>query len=275
MHTRLTIVEPSASPLLEALGLRAYDDFVSSTSGEIVGRSETSELRRLTASWTRPEGRAPGCPARFYLKVYRYRGRHRRSAVLAEKAEIEARNYGILRDVCGINTPNVVAHGRRSQGGWLLDGFILTREVPDARSLEQCVAAAGCSPGQAPGEVAFRRDVLLGTADLIARMHAAGFCHVDLQWQNLLIARGESDDPHIYVLDSSRGGLHRGGLRREHGRLRDLSSLYKMARRCLRRTEQVRWLRRYLGVRRLTPRHRLLVQTILYDRSVKDDDLAR
>jgi hypothetical protein len=275
MAARLTIADPSAVPLLESLGLGAYEDFVSCSVGEIISRSATSESRRLTGSAIRASDGAPGSPVRLYLKVYRYGGRNRRPAALPDKAEIEARNYRILRDLCDICTPEVLAYGRRSRRGWLTDGFILTREVLGARPFERCLpAATSLRTRAAPGETAFRRRLLHESADLVARMHAAGFCHVDLQWRNLLVAEGGPEGSRIYVLDSSRGGLLRLRLRREHGRLRDLSSLYRMARRRLRRTEQVRWLRRYLGVRRLTPMHRLLVQTIFYDRYIKDDDPA-
>ena len=273
MDTRLTIAEPSALTLLESLGLRCYEDYVSCTRGEVVGCGSTSESRRLTADSA--NAGASDCPIRLYLKVYRYEGRHRRWALLPDKAEIEARNYRILRDHCGLDTPAVLAFGRRSRDGWLTNGFILTREVPGARPLEEYVPAPTTRfTESAVHNAALRQYVLQETADLVSRMHAVGFCHVDLQWRNLRVADGETDRPRIYILDSSRGRLLRWRVRREHGRLRDLSSLVKMARRQMSRSEQIRWLRRYLGVRRLAPEHRVLVQTMLYDRSVKDDDPA-
>ncbi len=116
-----------------------------------------------------------------------------------------------------------------------------------------------------------RRHLLETTADLVARMHAAGFFHIDLQWRNLLVSEDGSRRPRVYVIDSVRGGPRRWRPFQMHGRLRDLSSLYKLARSQVPVREQVGWLWRYLGVRRLRHEHRVMIQTILCDRRIKDN----
>jgi hypothetical protein len=117
-----------------------------------------------------------------------------------------------------------------------------------------------------------RSRLLEETAGLVSRMHAAGFVHVDLQWRNLLVVENGGIGPTIYVIDSARGGLRGWVLYQLHGRLRDLSSLYKLGRVLLTRREQIRWLRRYLGVRRLSAcEHHALAWTILHDRGIKDN----
>lgn len=116
-----------------------------------------------------------------------------------------------------------------------------------------------------------RRHLLETTADLVSRMHAAGFFHIDLQWRNMLVSEDGARCPRVFVIDSARGGLRRSRLFQMHGRLRDLSSLYKLARFRVPVREQVGWLRRYLGVHRLQHEHRMMIQTILCDRRIKDN----
>lgn len=252
------------APALEAAGLRGYEDFVKAHDGDDVARSRTTETRRLTI-------RHAGTAHTLYLKVYRYDTGHRRPWFVRDKASIEAENYRLLRGRYGVAPPELIAFGSRRRGAWRRDAFIVTRAVADAVPLDE-YARRRCPAGNI--EAAERRRRLLErTADVIADMHAAGFFHIDLQWRNVLVCESAAGGLGIYLIDCTRGGLRRSRPRQWHGRLRDLSSLYKMAGVVLSRTEQVRWLRRYLGVRRLRALDRVLVQAIRYDRGIKDDGI--
>lgn len=262
MGTRLTIVETEMRSDLEAAGLRCYEDFVRGESHDVVGRSGTTRTRRIRL------GRVSD-GEEYYLKVYQYRGVRWRHRWRMDKGAVEARNYRLLRERCGMLVPDVVAHGSRRRGWRLLDAFILTRGVPEGTTLDVLfkkrwpTAGAGrCDP--------LRGWLLAEIAGIVARMHRAGFYHVDLQWRNLLVSGDVSASGGVYILDSPRGGLRRWGPHRAHGRLRDLSSLYKEARTRLTRTEQLRWLLLYAGARSLTEDLRLLIRTILRDRAIKD-----
>lgn len=252
MSITLTIVDDALRADLRAAGLVAYDDFLNCTQGEAAHQSVTTSTRRIVP-------RHSGIADTLYLKTYR---RGRLGGWMRNTPEREGRNYLILRDRCDINVPDVIAFGSRREFGRWTDGFILTRAVPHAVSLDRLTECA------AP----LRRYLLDCTSALVARMHAYGFYHIDLQWRNLLISDNGFDTPDIYVIDSARGGLRRWRVLREHGRLRDLSSLYKEARRRLTRKEQLRWLRAYLAVHRFAPQHRALIRTILYDRAIKDHE---
>lgn len=267
MRTRtwLKFVEPEMRPALEACGLRDYAAYVSCALGTLVGRSSTTETRRIDLGPKHGSGAV-------YLKAYRYGRGRRLSGFLRAKSWIEARNYRILRDRCDVRVPDVICLGSRRQGSRRVDAFIMTRGVRGARSLDAYAADRWPGAG-ASRDDAVRRSLLASTADLVSRMHAPGFFHVDLQWRNLLVAEDESGRLDVYVIDSARGGLRRWGVHRAHGRLRDLSGLFKLARRRLSRREQVEWLRRYLGVSKLSAReHHALVTSLLQDRGVKDSE---
>lgn len=264
----LTVHLPRMRPHLETRGLRRYEDYLACTLGEVVGRTGTTETRRILIDHDdRREA--------FYLKAYRYQDPRRPARLSGDKARREARNYRILLRRCGVSVPDVIAHGSRRRGWRLLDAFILTRGVPNATPLD-LYARRRWLAGHLTATDPTRRHLLDETADLLARMHHAGFFHIDMQWRNLLVSEDGTDRPPLFVIDSARGGLRRWGPYRMHGRLRDLSSLHKLGRLWLTRSEQIRWLRRYLGVRTLrAPEHHSLVQTILYDRSIKDNGTAQ
>ena len=207
-----------------------------------------------------------------YLKIHDYSYWHR-MRWRREKGELETANYALLGDRCGVNVPQVMAHGSRS-GGWRYrDGFILTRAIDGAQSLEALAAANAGRLGDG---------VARSVAEIVRRMHAASYFHIDLQWRNILMVTdarvgvesadggGLRVDPCIYLLDSPRGGVCMSGVGRAHGQIRDLSSLHKDARRWLSPRVQLRWLKCYLGGRRLTAIDRAMIRTILRDRAIKD-----
>lgn len=252
MSTLLTIADDALRDLLRTAGLYSYDDFLHCTLGEVVHESGTTLTRRIVL-------RHADFADTLYLKIYRPGPLHgwTRSRPLRE-----GRNYLLLRDRCAISVPDVIAFGsRRSFGRWK-DGFILTRAVPNAVPLDRVPECTG----------PLRRYLLDQTAAIVSRMHAVGFYHIDLQWRNLLVSDDGTDAPEVYVIDSARGGPRRWRILREHGRLRDLSSLSKEARHRLTSREQLRWLRFHLGVRRFAPAHRALIRTIHYDRAIKDHE---
>lgn len=231
-------------------------------------------------------------PCDFFIKVYRYAGDQWRHRFRRDKATLEAENYALLDDI-GIGTPGVVAFGSRRSSIRLVDAVIITRGLPDVISLDRLFEQRWPDDRKHAND-SLRADVLAQVLDEVRRMHDAGFFHIDLQWRNILIggwgeepsARpGESPRetvrhqpsarfgrPNVYFLDAPRGGLRRTPWAREHGRLRDLSCLYKEARRRLSRTEQLRWLLIYLGEDQVTPRARSMIHALSFDRSVKDND---
>lgn len=267
MGTRLVIDSAELKPLLEAAGLRRCEDFLTFGGGVVVARSNTTTTRRVELAGN-------GERAAVFLKTYHHDGPGRRRRLFRDKCAREARNYRLLRERCGAPVPEVVAHGARRRGWRIVDSFIMTRGIDLACSLDEFVAAHWPEAGRA-GEARLRRALLRDTAELIARMHRAAFFHIDLQWRNLLVALESPDRPRLYVLDCVRGGLRRTALGQAHGRVRDLSSLHKDGRRWLSAAEQLRWLRNYLGVRRLCAEGKALARAVLHDRRTKDAESRR
>ncbi|MCG8406867.1 MAG: lipopolysaccharide kinase InaA family protein [Phycisphaerales bacterium] len=263
MPDRLTILKPGMQSTLESGGFRVYEDYVSTMKGDVVSRSGTTETRRLVLNET-----VPACS--LFLKIYRYQGRNRRSFLRRDKCRLEARNYQILRGHCRVNVPDVIAHGCRRARCRLVDAFILTRGVPNAVPMSEYFTRRWQAPGPVPDDP-LRKYLLTETASMLARMHSAGFFHIDLQWRNLLVSDDGSSRPSIFVIDSARGELRKWPVHQAHGRLRDLSSLFKEARFHLTRCELFRWFRQYLGVPKLSDEHKAMIRTIQQDRLLKDE----
>ncbi len=264
MSERVIVESASHRALLDACELRTYADIMAlADRDDPIATSRSGRTFRVAL----PHGSGS---VDCYLKIHDY-SFWRRSRWRREKGAIEAANYALLRDRCGVNVPEVVAHGARTRGIRYRDGFILTAAIDASESLDAYALASD-------GRVDQR--LLRESALLVQRMHAASYFHVDLQWRNILVvgrSAGEgiatdssTDRIHLYLLDSPRGGIRSSAAGRMHGRIRDLSSLYKDARRWLTPRAQLRWLKCYLGRARLTSIDRGMIRTILRDRAIKD-----
>lgn len=264
MSERVIVGNAGHRAVLDECGLRTYADIMAlADRGEPIASSRSGRTFRVQLS---QESGSIDC----FLKIHDY-SFWRRLRWRREKSEIEAANYSVLRDRCAVNVPEVIAHGARTRGLRYRDGFILTRAIDASESLDAYAAAHD-------GRVDQR--LLRELALLVQRMHAASYFHVDLQWRNILVVESsaigdveaDSSAPgfQLYLLDSPRGGIRSSAAGRMHGRIRDLSSLYKDARRWLTPRAQLRWLKCYLGRARLTSIDRDMIRTILRDRAIKD-----
>lgn len=261
MGTRLAWLDSEAARDFTARGLTSYERLVNCEDADLVHRTGTTCTRRLA---TGPAGR----PTQYYLKVYCYGPGMRRGAWRRDKATIEAANYEYLRRTVGVDVPGVVCHGSRRRFGRLVDALLVTRAVDEAIPMGQFFLE-NCSADRSSRTMRLRGRLLERSADLVSRMHSRGFFHIDLQWRNLLVAPRGAEDVRLYVIDSPRGGVRRTGLMRHHGRLRDLSSLWKEGASRLRRSEQLRWFLRYMGSHRLGVEHRDMIRVLARDRHSK------
>lgn len=260
---RIVFPDYRAADEISGHGFANYEAFVNCNRGEIVSTTSHSQTRRIRIS--NDSGNRD-----VYLKVYNFAGRPLRVRLGRAKPLTEARNYATLHRL-GIAAPRVLAYGRRRRNGMLLDGFIMTRGVSDAVSLEHFFRRNGTDLNHHK-QVAMRRAIMTVLAGLVRRMHASDFYHIDLQWRNILLSFSDADKPMLCILDCVRGGIRRSSLMKQHGMLRDLSGLHKEARNHLSRADQVRWLREYFGVSRLTCEHRSIIRSILRDREIKSPE---
>ncbi|OWY70482.1 hypothetical protein B7486_17045 [cyanobacterium TDX16] len=257
---RIEFASAGAAADLKACGFGTYDDFVTCRMGEQVHASSLTTTRRLSLG-------GPLNGTVHYLKCYRFESRPWRVRLGRAKPAIEAANDAILRRI-GVAVPDVMAFGSRRRHGVLVDGFILTASVPKVVHLEDYFRSHRPECRSTRFEPRCRR-VMLDLAATVARMHAAGFFHIDLQWRNIVLSEVNPERPEVYLMDSVRGGIRRWSLMRRHGMIRDLAGLHKDARQFLSATDQLFWLRSYFGVSRLTESHHALIRTILRDREIK------
>ncbi|MBN1344105.1 MAG: hypothetical protein JXQ73_15575 [Phycisphaerae bacterium] len=265
MGQSVTWHNPQRRQLLRAKGLRSYDDFIDCREGDPVWSRSITKTYRLTCDDPETQGTLG-----LYLKKYVYPKRRWRFLFRRDKPSIESRNYAALRECLGPVVPDVVATGRRRRWMMLHDAFILTDELADCVQLDEYAETHWKG---APSErQRARQDSLIRiTAELVRRMHAAHFYHVDLQWRNILVHFGESPKQvRAFFIDAPRGGYRYLWFRRSHGVFRDLSSLEKGARRYLTRTQRLRWFKLYAGRSRLTRNDRGLILGILGERGRYD-----
>lgn len=218
----------------------------------VLGRSADKVIHLYVKHYRRPPSRA-ACEARR-----RCSGANTVAGVeWTWIHELEAR---------GVRCPVPVALGEDVHQGVERESVCVTAEAP-GRSLEQCLIALGRDAREA---AAFTRAVLRPLAELIRRLHDAGFVHRDLYAAHVFVddpgaSRSESmTGPHQTVLtliDLQRVMRPRWLMGRWI--VKDLASLnYSCPRGQVSRCDRLRWLRAYRGVRRLTPADKRLAQRI-------------
>lgn len=154
----------------------------------------------------------------------------------------------------GLPCPAPVAFGEEIRRGREVRSALLMTAVP-GESIESWMRR---------NPVPNRADVagLLGpTAELIARFHRAGFVHRDLYWSHIFYEGGIARRS-FHLIDLSR--VLRPKRRKIRWIVKDLASLnFSSPISVIRQTDRIRWVRRYLGVSKLTTREKCLVYRIV------------
>jgi tRNA A-37 threonylcarbamoyl transferase component Bud32 len=96
----------------------------------------------------------------------------------------------------GIPTPEVLAVGSARVCGPLRAQAIVTRELEGGENLYE-VSRGAPAPRR-------RREILRMCADLVRRLHEAGFLHADLNVGNLVLQPGAAEELHVIDLDRGR-----------------------------------------------------------------------
>jgi hypothetical protein len=155
----------------------------------------------------------------------------------------------------GISVPRPVACG--SVGGWLFDreSCLVLAEVPGC-ALQRW---PGLRPSGMPRPA--RHALMLQLADLVRRLHGAGLFHRDLYLAHIFIEPDADGPPQLFLIDLQRVVAPRW--RRWRWMVKDLAALnFSSAQAGVSGAERLRWLRRYLGVRRLRAEDRRLVRAV-------------
>jgi heptose I phosphotransferase len=167
---------------------------------------------------------------------------------------VEAENARALAAI-GIPVMRVVACGERLHGDGRLESFLLTEELAGYGELAGFLRQR-ISPGRELSRLV--RQV----AAIARRLHAAGYNHRDLNCYHFLVKERRPGEFDIRLIDLQR--LQRRRWLRRRWIVKDLAQLAVSApAECIRCREKIAFLRHYLGVRKLGPRDKRLVRSIL------------
>jgi hypothetical protein len=185
-----------------------------------------------------------------FFKQYDHGSEQWRFWFRASKARREFENYATLMQL-GASAAEPIACGeQRDILGRARRAFLITRAVPDARTLIEFFRSE-----PSPQE---RKQVIRELAQIVRCLHEAHFYYYDLVWRNILVSRQNDGALKLFLIDCPRGGFVRFGRARK--RLRDLASLDKSAAQWCSRTERLQFLKLYLGEQKMTARVRNLAR---------------
>ena len=176
---------------------------------------------------------------------------------------VEAENVGRLEAI-GIGSMRIAAWGERLCSGGRLESYLMTEELDGYLPLEEFLAqrfARVDTTSSATRDRDLLRLVEL-VADIARRFHLAGYNHRDLYCCHFFVKESPGGRFDIRLIDLQRV-QHRVRFR---GRwlVKDLAQLsYSASRRWITCTHRVAFMRRYLGVKKLQPRHKRLIRRVL------------
>ncbi len=177
--------------LLDDCGLRLAD-WLANGAATVVKQGAHRAVYRLAL----PSGN-------YYLKQYRLAGPR---AWLQNNLR-PCRSYreaaGITRlSTVGIQTAELVAVGRETHGPFSGESFVLTRELPHTRPLDEFLRnAAEASLLEERGDQAsLRRRVIEQLASLTASLHRHGLFHADFHAGNVLV-QSDGDGARLFLID--------------------------------------------------------------------------
>lgn len=255
-------VASSLVPLLECHGLTSLESLMSYADGERLDKGGLPAWReRLRLELT--DGR--GETKTFYLKRYRQPpwsaqlDRVRAGAAGHGTAWIEWRWMRKLH-AAGVGCVQPGAFGESMAGRRERASALLTPAVA-GESLERWAAGRR---GRCP------RAMVVQLADSVRRFHGLGLVHRDLYLSHVFHDESESEDQRYRLIDLHRVMHPRWW--RTRWRVKDLAALnYSTPTRVATAADRVRFLRRYLGVRRLGRRGKALARRV----SAKTKRIAR
>lgn len=239
--------DPAYRARLRAVGLDRVDRILARVDGRVVAWSRTTDTLFVPG----PDG-APG----FYVKRHffprwsnRLRSALRGTFLGTHRGRAEYRALNAMR-ASGIPAVRAVACGGRRVAHFLVACFLITEEVPAAQNLTtfaQDIAAGGKSCS-----LARRRQIICALARQVACMHRVAEWHGNLFWRNILVRNRPDESPEFFFLDPQppRPWRHFAAA---DGWLRELAQLAVSAIPFTSRTDRLRFLRDYAGVKRMAP----------------------
>ena len=242
---------------LQAAGLAAFDAVVGSSAGRCLRVLKDRE------NWYFPPPAAAAAPG-LYLKKHHVRTWWTRlrakltAATGATAARTEARHAGDLAAL-GIPVMPLVAYGERLAPDGRLESFLVTEELAGYEELQAFLRRRfPPRPAAGPPRPELRR-IVLAVAEIVRRLHEAGYNHRDLYCCHFLIHEPAAGEFDIRLIDLQR--VQRRRWFRRRWIVKDLAQLaYSAPRDRVGCKDQVALMRHYFGVRKLRRRDKRLLR---------------
>lgn len=255
------IVNTAYVPILQANGLVSFGSVFRHEGGLRLDKANIGSWRQR---WRIDLSDPDGTSRTFYLKRYQrppLTEQLRRMLLQRPRhgsAWWEWHNIQRLGDA-GIPTATPVACGEKMRGLVERRSFLVTDAIP-GESLERWVPEH-LKPG---GDVDWRerRALVEQLANFVRMLHRRRLVHRDLYLSHVFISHNKTGRAVFRLIDLQR--LFRPRLRWRRWVVKDLAALhYSTPPDCVSVTERLRFMRRYLGVRRFAPKHRRLIRAVL------------
>lgn len=254
-------IDPAYRGPMAAAGLTTLSAVMRTTAGRC--------LRALVdrENWRIELDGLPSGPRGAYLKKHHVRGwRHWLRARLglgpgATPGRTEAANVARLeRD--GIAAMRLIAFGERLHADGLLESFVITEELAGYTQLDHYLRQRFAPRAERTGRDAALEALIGAVADVARRFHAAGYNHRDLYCCHFFIRPEAGQQSDVRLIDLQRVEQRRWLRRRWI--VKDLAQLaYSAPRERIGCRERIRFLRAYLGVRKLRPEDKRLIRAVM------------
>ena len=244
-------IKPATEVILSANGFDGFEAVFNTDAGEDLDKPGLVSWRRRRRIVLRD---AADRAHIYYLKCYDHppavsiwrrlsgSGEDALSPAQREIRQIEA------LAAAGIPALQWAAWGRDAADGRERRSFVLAEAVP-GDALERWLPGpfAAATPER---QSHLRRLISARLAELVRKLHHAGFVHRDLYLSHVFIDVADDSEVHLHLIDVQR--VFRPGWLRQRWIVKDLAALnHSTPREFASHADRLRWLKAYLGISRL------------------------
>lgn len=265
-------VEPEFKELMPFMDQRHPFESVSEYFGFELGKHQRRRAKVVRKELDHPDG---GKVA-VYFKLYGYRRLKRALSRVFKptRSKSEFNNLKYFHEL-GIPACEPMVQGEyRNVFGIARNCMIITKEVTGTTQLDHFIKDLENSDESRDRKDDLRRQIIESIAKSTKKIHENRFYHDDLKWRNVLVRRvGEQNDRvEVYWIDCPNGYFDRGGVRGDHGKIKDLATLDHLGWRMCPLEERMYFLSCYSGLALNDPKLEELGQEVVEYRKRKLDD---
>ncbi|MHC4076692.1 MAG: lipopolysaccharide heptosyltransferase II, partial [Planctomycetota bacterium] len=249
-------IDPDFQAGLAQMGLLTIDDVFSFAGGENLKKANLAEHR------TRIKFQMKSPAATLFLK------RYDRPPVLAQlknflsagkRCCMASTDYTPARQLAAqrINTPETIAYGCQWGKFFEKRSYIITKEIPNAQSLEKSLPEFCTSYCDTAG-LCEKRQFLNQLAEFIKKFHATGYRHRDLYFSHIFYDR----DGNFHLIDLARAFKPR--FRPSRFKLKDIAQLcYSAPEKYFSATDRLRFYLKYTASKKLTAKDKTFIRKVM------------